>query len=56
MKIMDYCTQATPITDFNIDRKEKKKIKNSINSISNSFSSFYVREEKKSFLSKISFL
>ncbi|CRL63487.1 hypothetical protein [Proteus penneri] len=55
MKIMDYCTQATPITDFNIDRKEKEKIKNSINSISNSFSSFYVREEKKSFSSKISF-
>ncbi|EEG86707.1 hypothetical protein PROPEN_01000 [Proteus penneri ATCC 35198] len=27
MKIMNYCTQATAITDFNIDRKEKKKIK-----------------------------
>ncbi|SUC02640.1 hypothetical protein [Proteus penneri] len=55
MKIMNYCTQATAITDFNIDRKEKKKIKNAINSISNSFSSFYVREENKSFSSKISF-
>lgn len=55
MNVNDTRIQTTPITYCNIDKKEKHKIKNEINSILNGFSNFYVGTENKSFLSKISF-
>lgn len=55
MNVNDARIQTTPITYCNIDKKEKHKIKNEINSVLNSFSSFYVGEKNKSFLSKKSF-
>lgn len=55
MNVNDARIQTIPITYCNIDKKEKHKIKNEINSVLNSFSSFYVGEKNKSFLSKISF-
>ncbi|QNH65190.1 hypothetical protein H7F13_14715 [Proteus vulgaris] len=48
-------SKITQLNDFNINKKEKHKIKNEINSILNVFSSFYVAERNKSFSSKLSF-
>ncbi|MCT8249701.1 hypothetical protein [Proteus faecis] len=48
-------SKITQLNEFNINKKEKHKIKNEINSILNVFSSFYVAERNKSFSSKLSF-
>ncbi|MBG6032288.1 hypothetical protein I5E97_14725 [Proteus hauseri] len=55
MHVNDTKFKITQVDGFNINKKEKYKIKNEINSILNVFSRFYVAERNKSFSSKLSF-
>ncbi|XOY30393.1 hypothetical protein ACLIX2_00845 [Proteus cibi] len=55
MHVNDTKFKITQVDAFNINKKEKYKIKNEINSILNVFSRFYVSERNKSLSSKLSF-
>lgn len=55
MHVNDTKFKITQVDGFNINKKEKHKIKNEINSILNVFSRFYVSERNKSLSSKLSF-
>lgn len=55
MHVNDTKFKITQVDGFNINKKEKYKIKNEINSILNVFSRFYVSERNKSLSSKLSF-
>lgn len=55
MHVNDTEFKITQVDGFNINKKEKHKIKNEINSILNVFSRFYVSERNKSLSSKLSF-
>ncbi|MBG3081582.1 hypothetical protein I4632_15370 [Proteus mirabilis] len=55
MHINETKFKINQVDDFNINKKEKYKIKNEINSILNVFSHFYVVERNENFSSKLSF-